>query len=64
MVHADHVLLDDRALVEVGGVTFTTGDILHADEDGVVLLPGTAWTRGKEPSGPGRTASLFFDEVG
>ncbi|MDW6065599.1 hypothetical protein SAZ11_57185 [Streptomyces sp. FXJ1.4098] len=27
--------------VSFGGVTFTTGDILHADEDGVVLLPAT-----------------------
>ncbi len=25
--------------VSFGGVTFTTGDILHADHDGVVLLP-------------------------
>ncbi|WP_329309611.1 ribonuclease E activity regulator RraA [Streptomyces sp. NBC_01262] len=25
--------------VTFGGVTFTTGDILHADHDGVVLLP-------------------------
>ncbi|MEU9290550.1 hypothetical protein AB0D57_39395 [Streptomyces sp. NPDC048275] len=22
-----------------GGITFTPGDILHADDDGVVLLP-------------------------
>ncbi|WP_329812500.1 hypothetical protein [Streptomyces sp. GSL17-113] len=22
-----------------GGVTFTPGDVLHADDDGVVLLP-------------------------
>ncbi|MET9685430.1 ribonuclease E activity regulator RraA [Streptomyces coeruleorubidus] len=27
------------APVSFGGVTFTTGDILHADHDGVVLLP-------------------------
>ncbi|MFF0156885.1 ribonuclease E activity regulator RraA [Streptomyces sp. NPDC005263] len=27
--------------VSFGGVTFTTGDILHADDDGVVLLPRT-----------------------
>ncbi|WP_411089190.1 ribonuclease E activity regulator RraA [Streptomyces sp. 061-3] len=27
--------------VSFGGVTFTTGDILHADHDGVVLLPTT-----------------------
>ncbi|MER6012562.1 hypothetical protein [Streptomyces bluensis] len=26
--------------VSFGGVTFTPGDILHADEDGMVLLPG------------------------
>lgn len=25
--------------VSFGGVTFTPGDILHADRDGVVLLP-------------------------
>ncbi|MFJ5726834.1 RraA family protein [Streptomyces paradoxus] len=25
--------------VSFGGVTFTTGDIRHADHDGVVLLP-------------------------
>ncbi|RNF77893.1 S-adenosylmethionine: 2-demethylmenaquinone methyltransferase [Streptomyces botrytidirepellens] len=25
--------------VSFGGVTFTPGDILHADQDGVVLLP-------------------------
>ncbi|WP_019357909.1 ribonuclease E activity regulator RraA [Streptomyces sp. AA1529] len=25
--------------VSFGGVTFETGDVLHADEDGVVLLP-------------------------
>ncbi|GGZ45050.1 ribonuclease E activity regulator RraA [Streptomyces bluensis] len=31
--------------VSFGGVTFTPGDILHADEDGVVLLPATAPTR-------------------
>jgi regulator of ribonuclease activity A len=30
------------APVTFGGVTFATGDILHADEDGVVLLPGSA----------------------
>ncbi|MDX2939366.1 S-adenosylmethionine--2-demethylmenaquinone methyltransferase [Streptomyces ipomoeae] len=30
------------APVTFGGGTFTTGDILHADEDGVVLLPGSA----------------------
>ncbi|MER7786833.1 ribonuclease E activity regulator RraA [Streptomyces sp. NPDC097640] len=28
--------------VSFGGVTFATGDILHADEDGVVLLPAAA----------------------
>ncbi|WP_416979742.1 ribonuclease E activity regulator RraA [Streptomyces sp. T028] len=28
--------------VSFGGVTFTPGDILHADEDGVVLLPVAA----------------------
>lgn len=28
--------------VSFGGVTFTPGDILHADEDGVVLLPASA----------------------
>lgn len=27
--------------VSFGGITFTTGDILHADHDGVVLLPTT-----------------------
>lgn len=27
--------------VSFGGVTFTTGDILHADHDGVVLLPSS-----------------------
>ncbi|OWA19114.1 S-adenosylmethionine--2-demethylmenaquinone methyltransferase [Streptomyces sp. CS227] len=27
--------------VTFGGVTFRTGDILHADDDGVVLLPDT-----------------------
>lgn len=26
--------------VSFGGVTFSPGDILHADDDGVVLLPG------------------------
>ncbi|MGW0816554.1 RraA family protein [Streptomyces viridiviolaceus] len=25
--------------VSFGGVTFAVGDVLHADEDGVVLLP-------------------------
>lgn len=28
--------------VSFGGVTFTPGDILHADDDGVVLLPASA----------------------
>lgn len=26
--------------VTFGGITFSSGDVLHADEDGVVLLPG------------------------
>ena len=28
--------------VSFGGVTFNPGDILHADDDGIVLLPATA----------------------
>ncbi|MEV8433374.1 hypothetical protein PGH47_40170 [Streptomyces sp. HUAS 31] len=28
-----------------GGVTFVPGDILHADEDGVVLLPSSGAVR-------------------
>ncbi|MPY49270.1 RraA family protein [Streptomyces acidicola] len=31
--------------VSFGGVTFAPGDVLHADEDGVVLLPASASTR-------------------
>ncbi|SDP30936.1 Demethylmenaquinone methyltransferase [Streptomyces sp. cf386] len=29
--------------VTLGGVTFRPGDILHADEDGAVLLQASAW---------------------
>ncbi|MFD5840632.1 RraA family protein [Streptomyces chartreusis] len=31
--------------VSLGGVTFAPGDILHADEDGVVLLPSSEAVR-------------------
>ncbi|MGW5471268.1 RraA family protein [Streptomyces chartreusis] len=31
--------------VSFGGVTFAPGDILHADEDGVVLLPSSGAVR-------------------
>jgi regulator of ribonuclease activity A len=36
--------------VTFGGVTFDPGDILHADDDGIVLLPQSAAT---SRSGPG-----------